>query len=110
MEVVEAGEAVSIMAAVRHDRADRCRGTRLCGHVARHIGGRSSWMPGASAPPLSKKCRVFFRPWHKKGCKEDRVTRMRLHNCSTSTTLASNTSLVRGAYRRSAPWTGGRHA
>ena len=46
MEVVEAGEAVPIMDAVRHDRADRCRCTMLCGHSARHIGGRSSWMPG----------------------------------------------------------------
>src|SRR5262249_3935134 len=81
-----------------------------CGHVARHIGGRSSWMSGSSAPTLSEKCRALFRPWHKKGCKEERVTRMRLHNLSPSTTLASTKSLVREAYRRSSPWTGGRHA
>src|ERR671927_786596 len=48
----------------------------------------------SSAPPVSEQCHPFFRPWHKKGCKEDRVTRMRLHNLSTSTTLASNTSLA----------------
>src|SRR5437016_2842477 len=110
MEVVEAGEAVPIMDAVRHDRADRCRCTMLCGHCARHIGGRSSWIPGSSAPTLSEKCHAFFRPLPKKGFKEERVTSIRLNNLSTSTTLESNTSLVREAYRRSAPWTGGRHA
>src|SRR5215510_16353615 len=93
MEVVEAGEAVPIMDAVRHDRADRCRGTRLCGHVARHIGGHSYGILGSSAPTLSEKGCAFFRPWHKKGCKEERVTRMRLDNLSTSTTLESNKSL-----------------
>ena len=35
---------------------------------------------------------MLFRPWQKKGCKEDRVTSMRLDNL-TSTTLASNKSL-----------------
>ena len=110
MEVVEAGEAVPIMDAVRHYRADRCRCTMLCGHCARQIGGRSSWIPGSSAPTLSEKCRAFFRPLPKKGFKEERVTSIRLNNLSTSTTLESNTSLVREAYRRSAPWTGGRHA
>jgi hypothetical protein len=54
---------------------------------------RSYAIPGSSAPTLSEKCHPFFRPWHKKGCKEDRVTRMRLHNLSPSTILASNTSL-----------------
>src|SRR4029450_7863034 len=41
---------------------------------------------------------------------EERVTSMRLNNLSTSTTLESNKSLVREAYRRSSPWTDGRHA
>src|SRR4029453_17329946 len=97
MEVVEAGEAVPIRDAARHSRADRCRGTMRCGHGARHIDGRSSWMPGASAPPVSEKCRSLFRPWHKQGCKEARGTRLRLHNLRTATTLASNTSRVREA-------------
>jgi hypothetical protein len=38
------------------------------------------------------------------------VTRMRLNNLRTSTPPASNKSLVGEAYRRSSPWTGGRHA
>ena len=50
-----------IMDATRHSRADRCRCTMRCGHGARHIDGRSSWMPGASAPPVSEKCRALFR-------------------------------------------------
>ena len=95
MEVVEAGEAVPLRDAVRHVRADRCRGPRRCGPGARHIGGRSSWMPGSSAPPLSEQCRALFRLWHKKGGKEARVTRMRLDNLSPSTTLESKKSLER---------------
>ena len=46
---------------------------------------RSSWMPGVLAPTVSEKCHPFFRPLHKKGCKEARVTYMRLDNRSTST-------------------------
>ena len=49
-------------------------------------------MPGSSAPTVSEQCRAFFRPLHKKGCKEERVTSMRLNNLSTSTTLESNKS------------------
>ena len=63
---------------------------------------RSYAIPGSSAPTLSEKCHPFLRPCHKKGCKEDRVTRMRLHNLSTSTILASNTSLE-SFFRRCLP-------
>ena len=55
---------------------------------------RSYSIPGASAPTVSEKCHPFFRPWHKKGCKEERVTRMRLNTLSPATTLASNQSLA----------------
>jgi hypothetical protein len=48
---------------------DRCRCTMRCGHGARHIDGRSSWMPGASAPPVSGKCRALFRPWQKQAAR-----------------------------------------
>ena len=53
---------------------------------------RSSWMPRSEAPTWSETCHAFFRLLKKKGCKEDRVTSMRLNNLSTSTTLASNQS------------------
>jgi hypothetical protein len=46
---------------------------------------RSSWMPGVLAPTVYEKCHPFFRPLQKKGCKEARVTHMRLDNRSTST-------------------------
>jgi hypothetical protein len=36
----------------------------------------------------------FLRPLPKKGCKEDRGTRMRLNHLSPATTLASNQSLA----------------
>jgi hypothetical protein len=43
---------------------------------------------------LSEKCNAFLRPLKNKGFKEERMTRMRLGNLSTSTTLESNKSLV----------------
>ena len=42
---------------------------------------------------MSEKCNAFLRPLKNKGFKEERVTRMRLSNLSTSTTLESNKSL-----------------
>src|SRR5262245_48226650 len=49
-------------------------------------------MPGSSAPTLSEKGHALFRPWQKKGCKEERVPSMRRDNLSTSTTLESHKS------------------
>ena len=46
---------------------------------------------------MSEKGHAFLRPLKKKGFKEARVTRMRLDNLSTSTTLESNKSLSRKA-------------
>ena len=56
---------------------------------------RSYWIPGSSAPTLSEKGNAFLRPLKKKGFKEARVTRMRLDNLSTSTTLESNKSQLK---------------
>jgi hypothetical protein len=41
---------------------------------------------------LAETCNAFLRPLKKKGCKEERVTSMRLDNRSTSTPLESNKS------------------
>ena len=42
---------------------------------------------------MSEKGNAFLRPLKNKGFKEERVTRMRLSNLSTSTPLESNKSL-----------------
>jgi hypothetical protein len=44
---------------------------------------------------LSEKCNAFLRPLKNKGFKEESMTRMRLDNLSTSTTLESNKSPVK---------------
>jgi hypothetical protein len=44
---------------------------------------------------LPEKGHAFLRPLKKKGFKEENMTRMRLDNLSTSTTLESNKSLSR---------------
>ena len=42
---------------------------------------------------MSEKCNAFLRSLKNNGSKEERVTRMRLDNLSTSTPLESNKSL-----------------
>ena len=59
----------------------------------KHNSFRSYWISGLRLQCCLRSTISLLGPLQKKGCKEERVTSMRLHNRSTSTTLASNKSL-----------------
>jgi hypothetical protein len=60
-----------------------CQGNRI----------RSSWIPGSSAPTWSEHRNSFLRALKTKGFTKERVTKVRVYDRGTSTTLESNKSL-----------------
>jgi hypothetical protein len=78
-----------------------------CHDCDQRFDDRPYWIPGSSAPALTKKGNAFLKPLKNKGCEEDGVTTMRRDGLGKFTTLESNKSLT-----YLAPWFQGncRHA